>query len=154
MLARTHSVLVAAVLVIVSSTACVSSGYGTLSEPRRSTRVSPLTPTSRVIDAEGIGRSGARSALDAVRALVPSLRLGHHREGTVAWLRAGTISRGTLRVIVDGHPTGDMESLRMIPARELVAIHVLSGPDATVRFGPSYDGGVIIIQTRSTLRPL
>jgi hypothetical protein len=42
----------------------------------------------------------------------------------------------------------------MIPARDLLAIHVLSAPDASIRFGPSFNGGAIVLQTRSSLRPL
>ncbi|MGQ0715439.1 MAG: hypothetical protein ACT4PJ_17205 [Gemmatimonadaceae bacterium] len=49
---------------------------------------------------------------------------------------------------------GDVESLRMIPAHDVLAIHVLSAADAMMRFGPLYEGGAIVIQTRAALRRL
>jgi hypothetical protein len=117
-------------------------------------RVPSLTPTSRVIDAARIARSGSQTALDAVRAFVPHRRLRDTGPVTALGARAESMARGTLRVIVDRHPITDVEELRMIPAREVIAIHVLSAPDAMTLFGPSYDGGAIVIQTRASLRPL
>jgi hypothetical protein len=57
-------------------------------------------------------------------------------------------------VLVDGHPVGDLESLRMVPAGDIIAIHVLSAPDAMIRFGPGFNGGVIVVQTLGSLRPV
>ena len=117
-------------------------------------RVPSLTPTSRVFDAERIARSGSQTALDAVRAFVPNHRLTDMGPVTALGERTRSMSRGTVRIIVDRHPITDVEELRMIPAREIIAIHMLSATDATTHFGPSYHGGAIVIQTRASLRQL
>jgi hypothetical protein len=152
MLARIHRVLCAAALATASATACAPASSSSFREPLYAS-ATPLTPTSRVIDATRIARSGSHSALDAVRAFVPNHRLMEVGPVPAPWDAVSSTPRGMLRVLVDGHPIADLESLRMIPAREIIAIHVLSAPDATVRFGSSYHGGAIVIQTRGSFRP-
>jgi hypothetical protein len=154
MLARTHRALSAAVLAMVGAIACAPASSSSLREPLYTSPIPPLTPTSRVIDAARIARSGSQSALDAIRALVPNHRLSDAGPLSAPWVSSTSMSRGTLRVIVDRHPVADIESLRMIPAGDLIAIHVLSGADATIRYGPNYGGGVIVLQTRGGLSPL
>jgi hypothetical protein len=154
MLARTHRVLCAAALATIGATACAPVSANSGRESRYASSAPPLSPTSRVIDAARIARSGSQSALDAVRAFVPIHRLTDVGPVTAPWDASSTLSRGILRVVVDGHPIADLESLRMIPAREIVAIHVLSAPDATIHFGSSYHGGAVVIQTHASLRRL
>lgn len=154
MFARIHRVLCAGSLMIVGALACAPATSGSVSRPRYGGSSVPLTATSRVIDAERVRRSGAQSALDAIRAFVPGYRSLETRSSAMGWLGTTTALRGPLRVLVDGHPIGDMESLRMVPARDILAIHVLSAPDATMRFGPGFHGGAIVIQTVGSLRPL
>lgn len=153
MLAPFHRALSLGALAAAGVLGCAHTSRS-IGEPLYPAAVSPLTPTSRVIDATRIRRSGSQSALDAIRALVPgyrSIEAGHVGAG---WFEPTALTRGPLRVVIDGHPITDLESLRMIPAQELLAIHVLSAPDATIRFGPSYNGGAIVLQTRADLRPL
>ena len=64
------------------------------------------------------------------------------------------MSRGVPRVMVDGHQIADVESLRMVRAADILAIHVLSAADATIRYGPSFSNGVIVVQTQALLRRL
>lgn len=154
MLARPTRVLFAASLLVLGTTACASAGSTSRRAPSNTSPIMPLTPTSRVIDGERISRSGAQSALDAIRTLIPNHRLSPSASATMPWLNTRAMSRETPRVLVDGHMVGDVESLRMIPAHEVVAIHVLSPSDAMIRFGPLYDGGAIVIQTRASLRRL
>jgi hypothetical protein len=142
---RSHTT---AILATVSALACApasSSSY------RDASPVPSMTPSSRVIDAQRIARSGSNTALDAVRAFVPNHRL---RQGSVAPIdvSSGALSPGTMRVILDGHALIDLELLRGVPAHEIIAIHVLSGSDAILRFGPSYEGGAVVLETRSSLR--
>lgn len=141
-------------LVAVILTACASAGSGSGRTPSPTARIAPLSPTSRVIDGDRIARSGVQTALDAVRTLVPSARMSPVAPATMPWLNSRALDRGTPRVLVDGHFIGDVEALRMIPAHEVLAIHVLSAADATIRFGPQYDGGAIVVQTRAALRRL
>jgi hypothetical protein len=141
-------------LAAVVAMACASAGSGSGRAPSSTARIAPLSPTSRVIDGERIARSGVQTALDAVRTLIPSARMSPVPPATMPWLNSRVTGRGTPRVLVDGHLIGDVESLRMIPAHEVLAIHVLSAADATIRFGPQYDGGAIVVQTRAALRRL
>lgn len=154
MLARIHRVLCAGALAAAALMACAPAMAGARRGAHRAMSIPPLTPTSRVIDATRIQRSGSQSAFDAISALVPGYR--SMETGAFGAVTVGTAitSRGSLRVIVDGHPLFDLESLRTIPARDLLAIHILNASDATIRFGPGFNGGALVLQTRSFLRPL
>ena len=154
MLARFHRAPCVVALAALGLIACAPATSSSISESRYRGTVLPLTPTARVIDSERIRRSGSQSALDAIRALVPGHRTIETGPMGVSGFGFGFGSRSAIRVLVDGHPIADLESLRMIAARDLVAIHVLSAPDATIRLGANYAGGAIILQTRSALRPL
>ncbi|MDQ4079980.1 MAG: TonB-dependent receptor plug domain-containing protein [Gemmatimonadota bacterium] len=152
MLARPIRFVLPALAVVATACASARSGSGHTSSTTAS--IAPLSPTARVIDGERIARSGVQNALDAVRTLVPRARLSPMATATMPWLNSRATGRGTPHVLVDGHLIGDVESLRMIPAHEVLAIHVLSAADATIRFGPQYDGGAIVVQTRASLRRL
>lgn len=156
MLARIHRVLCAGALISIGAVACApaTSTSTSLRPARPMGSAMPLTPTSRVIGADRIQRSGSQSALDAIRALVPGYRALDTRPAGTDWIGLPGAARGSLRVLVDGHPIGDVESLRMVPARDIIAIHVLSAPDAMIRFGPSFNGGAIVVQTLGSLRPV
>lgn len=139
-------------LVAVVAAACASAGSSSGRAPSSAARIAPLSPTGRVISAERIAHSGVQNALDAVRTLVPTFRLRATASATTPWLNTGVLGRGTPRVLIDGHPIADLEQLGTIPAREVLAIHLLSAADATIRFGPMYDGGAIVVQTQASLR--
>ena len=153
MLARIHRVLGLGTLATLGIIACAPATSSTR-QGRHAAPALPLTATSRVIDAERIQRSGSQSALDAIRALVPGYRSVDTSPMGSGWAGVVGTPRGQLRVILDGHLISDAESLRMIPAADVLAIHVLSAPDATIRFGPSFTTGAIVIQTLATLRRL
>lgn len=53
------------------------------------------------------------------------------------------------RVVVDGVPRGELDVLRQIPVMSIEEIQYLSGSDASIRFGTGYDGGAIVVRTRS-----
>jgi hypothetical protein len=152
MLARNHRVLGVGMLATLGLIACAPATSSSMSEGRHAALTFPMTATSRVIDAERIQRSGSQSALDAIQALVPGYRSIDTSPIGSGWVGVMGIPRGQLRVLLDGHPVTDPESLRMIRATEVLAIHVLSAPDATIRFGPSFTGGAIVIYTLATLR--
>lgn len=154
MLARITLAMCAAALTVATHLACAPVPPGSLGAPRRSSAISPLTPTSRFVDAAQIARSGSQSALEAVRMLVPAHRLAEIDVGLpIASRRAGGLaSRGRGRIVVDGHPIFDLESLRAIPAREIVAIHILNMSDAAMVLGPGYEGGAIVVSTQAALR--
>jgi hypothetical protein len=150
MLACARRVLAVAPLLALGAIACTSSG--SLSSASRSFRpaIAPLSPTARVIDGERIARSGVQTALDALRLFVHDRRLTTSAPGVTS-LTAPGVDRNAPRVIVDGHPIGDVELLRLVPAREILVIHVLNAADAIIRFGPHYEGGAVIIQTMASM---
>ena len=154
MLALASRALCVGTLATVGVIACAPATSSSVHESRYVSSVYPLTATSRVIDSDRIERSGSVNALDAIRALVPGYRGIDTRPLGSGWMGAASASRPALRVLIDGHPIADIESLRMIRARDILAIHVLSAPDATIRFGSDYGGGAIVLQTRGSLRPL
>jgi hypothetical protein len=152
MLARTLHALSVAAFVTLFLTACAS----TAPAPREELaplRVPPLTPTSRVYDAERISRSGAITAWDAVRLLVPRYRLETFRGGSPSFGAAPRRGRTPwLPLVLDGHPMLDFDPLRAIPAGEVIAIHVLSASEASQYFVGDGGQGAIVVQTRASLR--
>jgi hypothetical protein len=151
--ARPHRSPRAAVLATIGALACAPASSPSYREASHTAPIPSMTAGSRVINAERIARSGSQTALDAVRAFVP-----RHRLQEIGFLdppigvSSSALSRGTMRIILDGQPVADLELLRAIPASQVLAIHVLSGSDAAIRFGPSYDGGAIVLQTWLSLR--
>jgi hypothetical protein len=148
--ARTVRSLGAAALFALALTSCAS----TASAPRSETeplRASPFTPTGRMYDATRINRSGAVTAWDAVRLLVPRYQLDAIRSGSLLFGSSSRAGRPSgVRLVLDGHPMLDFDPLRAIPAQDVMAIHVLSAAEATqYSFG---DGGqgAILVQTRAS----
>lgn len=155
MLARSfRSRGVAAALATLALAACASTASPLSQEHVALSRVPPLTPASRVIDAERIRRSGALTAWDAVRLLVPPHRLAAARGAFSRMFSAPGMERleTSVRLIIDGHQIVEMDALRAIPAEDIVAIHVLTASEAATYFGTGGGGGAIALQTRFSLR--
>ena len=154
MLALPSRALCVGTLAAVGIIGCAPATSSSLRESRYSSAALPLTATSRVINAERIQRSGSNSALDAIRSLVPGFRGIETSAVGPSWPGVASMSRGVPRVMIDGHPIADVESLRMVHAADILAIHILSPADATIRYGPSFANGVIVVQTQALLRRL
>ena len=154
MLALASRALCVGTLATVGIIGCAPATSSPTRESLSVVPVTPLTPTSRVIDAARITRSGSQTALDALRAFVPSFRRTEERQMDLPWLTASPASREAARVVVDGHPMPDVESLRTIPARDILAIHILNAPDAMMKYGPSFTTGVVVVQTMASFRRL
>jgi hypothetical protein len=155
MLARSFRSCATAALATLTLAACASTTPGTSNEYAIVSRVAPLTPTSRVLDADRIYRSGATTAWDAIRLLVPSYRVQSPR--TTSLRMSGTPDadhfQGATRLVIDGHQIRDLEALQAIPVEEIIAIHLLSATEAGTYFGPGSGGGAIVVHTRTMLRP-
>jgi hypothetical protein len=140
-------------LTTLAMAACASAA--SLPSPARASvaRVPPLTPTSRVLDAERIRRSGAHTAWDAIRLLLPSYRFQSAYASSLRMLNAPNARdlESSLQLVIDGHQIRDLYALQSIPAREIIAIHVLSATETAVYFG-SGSSGAIVVQTRTGLR--
>jgi hypothetical protein len=154
MLALASRVLCTGALATVAVSACAPATSGGAGHSNSALGVIPISASSRVIDAERIQRTGSMTAFDAIWVLVPGFRAIDTRPLGSSWRGLDEPGRGNPRVILDGHPVLEVETLRMLRADQVLAIHVLSAPDATIRFGPGFTGGAILIQTTASLRRL
>ena len=109
----------------------------------------------KVITAEEIAASGAKTAWDAVRLVVPYLQL-RERGGTPTGIqrrgRASIYLDDQVRLMVDNVRIPDIALLAQIPAGDVLTIELLSGLDATTLYGANSTSGAIIIHTKSTAR--
>ena len=106
----------------------------------------------RVITAEAIAKSGARTAWDAVRFTVPNVQLREVRGEPARIQRRGRASLyqdDQVRVILDHLPIDDLQVLKQIAAADILTIEILTGLDATTQYGAASTSGVIVITTTS-----
>jgi hypothetical protein len=153
MLARVHRTSCTALAAALGALACATNS-AVNGEIRPAASYTSPTSTSRVIDAERIARSGSQTAFDALRAFVPSSRLTASGPFSAVESRGAVSAHRPLPVVLDDHPVLDVESLRLIPARDVLAIRVMSPPEAAMRLGPRYNQGAVLIQTQASLRRL
>ena len=106
----------------------------------------------RVITADAIARSGAKTAWDAVRFTVPNVQLREVRGEPARIQRRGRASLyqdDQVRVILDHVPIDDLLVLKQVAAADILTIEVLTGLDATTHYGATSTSGVIVITTTS-----
>jgi len=104
----------------------------------------------RVITADSIARSGAKTAWDAVRFTVPNVQLREVRGEPARIQRRGRASvyqDDQVRVILDHLPIDDLQVLKQVAAADILTIEVLTGLDATTHYGATSTSGVIVITT-------
>src|SRR6266480_3259490 len=109
----------------------------------------------RVITAAAIAKSGAKTAWDALRLTVPNVQLREVRGQPARIQRRGRASlyqEDQVRVILDHLPVDDLQVLKQVAASDILTIEVLTGLDATTRYGAGSTTGVIVIST-NTGRP-
>jgi hypothetical protein len=141
-------------LTTLAMAACASAASPLSHEHIALSGVPPLTPTSRVLDADHIRRSEAQTAWDAIRLLVPGYRFQSAHGSPLRLVRPDMRSaEPPVRLVIDRHHIRDLDALRAIPAQDIVAIHLLSAMDAAMYFGPGSGGGAIVVQTRMSTRP-
>jgi hypothetical protein len=119
MLARSFRSRGVAALATLAMAACASTASPRSQEYVAQLRLPYLTPTSRVLDAERIQRSGAHTAWDAIRLLVPGYRLQSARVSSLRMFGAPDVRRieSSIRLVIDGHQIGDRDALQAIPAQ-------------------------------------
>ncbi len=106
----------------------------------------------KVITADLIAASGARTAWDALRLTVPSVHLRERRGRASAIERRGQASiyfDDQVRVILDNVRIYDVQLLQQVAASDILTIELLTGLDATTRYGASSTAGAIVITTTS-----
>jgi outer membrane cobalamin receptor len=107
----------------------------------------------RVIMADAIAKSGAKTAWDALRLTVPNVQLREVRGQPARIQRRGRASiyqDDQVRVILDHVPIDDLQVLKQVAAADILTIEVLTGLDATTHYGASSTTGVIVITTTSS----
>jgi len=112
-----------------------------------------VTPEgSRIITQVVITRSGARTAWDALQRTVPFFAFRENSNGGPSRIdhrgRSSIVLRDQPMILVDGVELTDFSVLGVMPATDLFEIEVLSGIDATTRYGTNATKGVIRITTR------
>ena len=130
---------------------CVAAGSGA----RTAVAQSNAPSAGRVITAEAIAKSGAKTAWDALRLTVPNVQLREVRGQPARIQRRGRASvyqEDQVRVILDHVPVDDLQVLKQVAAADVLTIEVLTGLDATTRYGGGSTTGVIVIST-NTGRP-
>ena len=112
----------------------------------------PSPSSSSLITQETIVASGAKTAWDALKRTVPYVRLRESKGRPARMTRRGPASiylDDQVRLMVDNVRVYDVEVLDQIPASDILTIEVLSGLDATTRYGGASTAGLIIIHTRT-----
>jgi outer membrane receptor protein involved in Fe transport len=109
-------------------------------------------PARRVITAEQIAKTGAKSCWDAVRFTVRSISTRETADGRPLRIeRRGNSSvylDDQVQVFMDGLRIFEFQVLDNTPASDIARIEVLTGLDATTRYGTNAADGVILIYTR------
>ena len=112
---------------------------------------SPRQGSGQYVTAEEIRRTGASTAWEALKFTVRTHRFNDYRGIPVRIHsdrgQGSLVLREDPLVFLDGIRLTDITVLRMIPANNLFSIEVLTGPDATTRYGTSAVAGVILLET-------
>ena len=106
----------------------------------------------KVITADAIAKSGAKTAWDAVRFTVPNVQLREVRGEPARIQRRGRASLyqdDQVRVILDHVPIEDLQVLKQVAAADILTIEILTGLDATTQYGAVSTSGAIVITTTS-----
>lgn len=114
---------------------------------------SHLQPRGRTVTAEEIDRSSAQTAWDALGLLGGFLRLEKDKDRQPARITA----RGRSSILLSSEPIVVLDGVRLVEytvldrmsANLIESIQLLSGPEATTRFGTNSGHGVILITTRT-----
>jgi len=108
---------------------------------------------AKVVTADQIAQSGAKTAWDAVRLTVPNVQLRETSRGQPARIqrrgRASIYLDDQVRVILDHVRIYDLQVLRDVAAADILTIELFTGLDATTYYGASSTAGLIVITTTS-----
>lgn len=135
---KAHRILVPALLLL----ACAKPG------PLDDGRI----PGGTVLEREDIAATGGRNALEVVEKATTHLNIQRTRNGSPVRITHRGVDSFVLdpqvMVIVDGSPVrAVVEQLENIPAETIDYLQILSGREATTRFGSGAGNGAILIRT-------
>ena len=112
-----------------------------------------VAPRGRVVDAADIARSGARNAWEALSLLGGYVRLEQDKDRQPARLTSRGRSSINLssepQIVLDGVRLVEYGVLQNIGASAIERIQLLTGPQASIRYGTNAGNGVILIVTRT-----
>lgn len=108
----------------------------------------------RVVTAEAIEQSGARTAWEALQRTVPFFTFKDGNRGRPGSIehrgRSSIVLQDQPMIIMDGVELNDFLPLGTIPASDILEIEVLTGIDATTFYGTGASKGVIRIKTKGS----
>lgn len=134
----------AGLLVVILSTACANIH----AVPTDRETLDGVAPGGQLITQQQILRSGANDGFEAIERAGTHLLInggggGISHRGTDSFLLGSEVL-----LVVDGsRVTRPGATLRSIPARSITFIQVLSGREASVRWGSEAGNGVILVRT-------
>jgi len=106
----------------------------------------------RIVTAEAIEQSGARTAWEALQRTVPFFTFKDGNRGQPGAIehrgRSSIVLHDQPMIIMDGVELNDFMPLGTIPASDILEIEVLTGIDATTYYGTGATKGVIRIRTK------
>ena len=124
------------------------------SEPTAANDSRHASDGRRVINADAIEKSGARTAWEALQRTVPFFTFNDNRTGRPANVehrgRQSVVLHDQPLIVVDGVELNDYTSLGSMPAGDIQEIEILTGIDATTYYGTGASKGVIRITTKGT----
>ncbi|MEQ9569322.1 MAG: TonB-dependent receptor plug domain-containing protein [Longimicrobiales bacterium] len=107
--------------------------------------------SGRIVTAERIAASGARTAWEALR-LLGNVRLDMDNRGEPTRIsargRSSVMADAPPKIVLNGLETESLFVLQQIPADAVVEIRFLTGPDATTYYGTNSGHGVVVITTK------
>lgn len=135
----------AAVLTLLAATLVASCGSTTRSAERQT-----YSGEGQRFSAEQVQRSGATNAWQAVQALASHIQFREDRVGRPSRVtRRGQesllLSENPI-VVIDG-AVSEFRLLEQLPVRDVHEIRILTGTQATTRFGMRAAGGAILVVT-------
>lgn len=135
---------------IVAALAALATGCGARAAQNSGADVGP---SGRVIDAEDIAASSARTAWEAVQLLGGFLRLEEDKDRRPSRVtsrgRSSIYLSSEPLLFVDGVRINGYDILQEMSADHVDRIEFISGPSASIRYGTNAGNGVITITTRS-----
>ena len=106
----------------------------------------------RIINADAIEKTGARTAWEALQRTVPFFEFKDGNNGSAGRVehrgRSSVMLHDQPMIIMDGVELNDYASLVVMPAADIEQIEVLTGIDATTYYGTGATKGVIRITTK------
>lgn len=106
----------------------------------------------RIINADAIEKTGARTAWEALQRTVPFFEFTDGNNGKAGHVehrgRSSIMLQDQPMIIMDGVELNDYASLVVMPAADIAQIEVLTGIDATTYYGTGATKGVIRITTK------